>query len=117
MRYFVYRYSGSRQQIGLSGKLYWFSRVSITPVESEEDADWFLHMGSPESGLYPYRETDALGNPIGNFPPVDMSRRVAMVDPKKYPTDNSPPAGEWRELTETLADPTLYFHHIRERMR
>lgn len=117
MRYFTYRYSGSIQQIGFSGNVYWFSFGCVTPVASNEDAEWFLHMGSPESGIYYFRETNSAGTPIGPFPPIDMSKRVAMVDPKSYPSDSSPPASEWIEITETLADPTLYFHHIREKRR
>lgn len=115
MRYFTYRYRGRRQQIGRSGRLYWFSFGGVTPVESEVDANWFLKMGSPESGVYFFREVNEQGEPIGPFPPIDMSKRVAMIDPKQFPSDDSPPASEWREMTETLADPTLYFHHIRQK--
>lgn len=118
MRYFRYRYSGSRQQIGRSGRVYWFSPTSITEVPFEEDAEWFLKMGSPESGIYYYRETDAAGEPIGAFPPINPRLRQSMVNPKRFPSDlGLPPAPVWRHTTETLGDPTLYYFYIRKRLR
>ena len=117
-RYFRYRYSGTRQQIGRSGTVYWFSPTTITKVEDDLDSDWFLGMGSPESGIYYYRETDVAGNPIGQFPPINLSLRSSMVDTRRFPSDKGvPPAHEWKLITETLGDPTLYFHHIRSKMR
>ena len=117
-RYFKYRYSGTRQQIGHSGRVYWFSQDIITPVDSERDADWFLRMGSPETGIYFYRETNVAGDPIGPFPPIDPRLRQAMIDPKRFPSDQGlPMAAEWRHVTETLGDPTLYYHYIRKRIR
>ena len=118
-RYFTYRYSGQRQQIGkYSGQVYFFKAGLVTAVDNEQDADWFLNMGSPENGVYPYRETDASGNPIGPFPPIDFSRRQAMINPKLFPSDvGVPEAHEWRRITETLGDPTLYYHHVRKRIR
>lgn len=118
MRYFTYRYSGSRQQIGKTGTVYWFSYKSVTPVADNDDAEWFLHMGSPESGIYYYRETDITGTPIGVFPPVNMALRQAMIDPRNFPTDRGVPNAEpWRLTTEVMADPTLYYHYVRKRIR
>jgi len=118
MRYFKYRYSGTRQQIGRSGKVYWFSQNYVTEVDNEEDAEWFLRMGSPESGIYYYRETDAAGNPIGPFPPVNPELRRSMVNTKQFPSDKGvPSAQEWRLATEIMADPTLYYHFVRKRIR
>jgi hypothetical protein len=117
-RYFTYRYSGSRQQIGRSGRVYWFSYGNVTTVPYEEDAEWFLRMGSPESGVYYYRETDISGNPIGPFPPIDPRLRQSMVDTRRFPSDKGlPPAPVWRHTTETLGDPTLYYFYIRRRIR
>jgi len=117
-RYFTYRYSGSRQQIGRSGRVYWFSFGDVTIVPIEGDADWFLRMGSPESGIYYYRETDVSGTPIGPFPPVNPLLRQSMVNTKRFPSDQGlPPAPIWRHVTETLGDPTLYYFYIRNRLR
>lgn len=118
MRYFTYRYSGSRQQIGTTGRVYWFQYGAVTEVPIEEDAEWFLHMGSPENGVYFYRETDASGNPIGPFPPVDENLRQAMIDVRRFPSDRGlPPAEQWRLTSETLGDPVLYYHYIRKKIR
>lgn len=118
MRYFTYRYTGSRQQIGKSGTVYWFAQGSVTPVANNDDAEWFLHMGSPETGIYYYRETDISGNPIGPFPPVDLNNRQAIINTKRFPSDQGVPEyPEWKLTTETLADPTLYYHYIRKRLR
>jgi len=117
-RYFKYRYSGTRQQIGHTGRVYWFSPDTITHVDEDRDAEWFLHMGSPESGIYYYRETDVIGNPIGLFPPINPSLRQSLIDTRRFPSDRGlPPAPEWRYITETMGDPTLYFHHIRVKIR
>jgi len=118
-RYFTYRYSGSTQQVGpSSGKLYWFQQQIITPVDDNDDAEYFLHLGSPESGVYNYRETDVAGNPVGDFPPIDMTKRVAMIDQRKFPTDKSMPlADEWRKVTEDMADPVLFYHKSRVKLR
>lgn len=117
-RYFTYRYSGSRQQIGTSGAVYWFAFGSVTKVDSQDDAEWFLHMGSPETGIYYYRETDAIGNPIGPFPPIDPALRQSFLDVKRFPSDQGvPPWPEWRLVTETMGDPTLYYHFIRKKLR
>lgn len=117
-RYFVYRYSGRRQQIGHKGRVYWFSATTVTQVDDNDDAEWFLRMGTPESGIYFYRETDVSGNPIGPFPPIDPKLRQSMIDTRRFPSDKGlPPAEEWRYITETLGDPTLYFHHIRKKIR
>ena len=118
-RYFTYRYSGSTQQVGpSSGKLYWFQQRIVTPVDDNNDAEYFLHLGSPESGVYSYRETDIAGTPIGPFPPIDMSKRVAMIDQRKFPTDKGmPPADEWRKVSEDLADPVLFYHKSRIKLR
>lgn len=117
-RYFTYRYSGRRQQIGHSGTVYWFTNTHSTPVYDEEDAVWFLNMGTPESGIYFFRETNAAGIPIGPFPPINPNLRNSMVDTRRFPSDKGVPDWpEWRLITETLGDPTLYFHHIRRKMR
>ena len=117
-RYFTYRYSGNRQQIGMTGRVYWFSPTMVTEVPFEEDAEWFLHMGSPDSGIYYYRETDAAGVPIGLFPPINPKLRNSMIDTRRFPSDRGvPEAKEWRHLTEVLGDPTMYFHHIRSWIR
>lgn len=118
LRYFTYRYSGSRQQIGHSGRVYWFASDLVTEVPFEEDANWFLRMGSPETGIYYYRETDVSGNPIGPFPPINPELRVASIDTRRFPSDKGVPnAPEWRLITETMADPTLYYHYVRRRIR
>jgi hypothetical protein len=117
-RYFTYRYSGERQQIGSHGAVYNFAAGSVTQVDDNDDAEWFLHMGSPESGIYYFRETDPAGNPIGAFPPVNPELRQAFLDTRRFPTDRGvPPWQEWRLVTETMGDPTLYFHYIRTKLR
>lgn len=120
MWYFTYRGSGSTQQRGKSGRLYWFSGGSVTPVPIQADADWFRTMGTPEMGEYGYtfRETDVNGNPIGVFPPINEKLRVSNIDIRKFPSDQGlPEAAVWRLNTETYADPTLYFHHVRQWIR
>ena len=117
-RYFMYRYGGIRSIPGpASGIAYVFSPDTVTPVSDERDADIFLHMGSPDSGFYLFRETDAYGNPIGPFPPVDLANRSSMVNPRSFPSDSMDiTAREWRVITEDMADPTLYFHYVRRKL-
>lgn len=38
-RYFTYRYSGERQQIGSGGAVYNFAYGSVTQVDNNDDAD------------------------------------------------------------------------------
>jgi hypothetical protein len=118
-RYFKYRYSQQFYQLGpYSNKLYFFSMTTVTEVDNNQDAEVFLHMGSPESGYYLFRETDATGKPIGAFPPIDPKLRSSNINPKLYPTDTgAPSAEEWRMATEVLSDPVLYFHHVRQWIR
>jgi hypothetical protein len=117
-RYFVYRYGGVRQVVGpASGLSYTFSMDTVTTVSDERDAEIFLHMGSPDSGFYLFRETDQYGNPIGPFPPVDMANRQSMINPKRFPSDRmAMTTREWRVATEDMADPTLYFHFVRRKL-
>jgi len=114
-RYFMYRYGGTITVKGpASGIAYVFSPDTVTPVSDERDAHIFLFMGSPDSGFYLYRETDAYGNPIGPFPPTDPSHRHSMINPRRFPSDSMDiTPKEWRTITEDLADPTLYFHYTR----
>ena len=117
MRHFVYRYGGRIRTRGPSGQLYWFEFNVVSPVANDDDAEYFLHWGTPESGIYWLRETDVAGQPVGAFPPIDMANRVASIDVRKYPSDESPQAPEWRLITETMGDPTLYYHYVRTRLR
>jgi hypothetical protein len=120
-RFFAYRFGGVRQVPGPhSGLSYTF--VGPTPegnlvpikVENERDAEIFLLMGTADAGNYQYREVDSFGNPIGPFPPVNPNQRESMIDPKRFPSDDlGISAAEWREVTEDLADPTLYYHKTR----
>ena len=118
MRYFAYRYQnpGFRRELGnVTGKVYWFKYGEVTEVE-DQDGDYFLYLGVPDMGNYPFRELDSNGNPVGPYPPV--VNRYSNLDPRQYPTDTGVPgAAEWRLQTETMADPVLYFHHIREKRR
>ena len=117
-RFFLAAFSAPRQQIGKAGRVYWFSPTTVTRVDDNEDAEFFLHMGSPETGIYPFRETDSLGNPIGPFPPINPALRNSIIDTKRFPSDTGVPEhAEWRLITETYGDPTLYYHHIRRRIR
>jgi hypothetical protein len=117
-RFFTARFGGVRQQLGpASGLSYTFSSKGSTPVDDERDAEIFLHMGTPESGVYLYRETDSAGDPIGPFPPIDIEKRQSMIDPKRFPSDRLDiSVQEWRMITEDLADPTLYFHLSRVKL-
>ena len=118
-RYFTHRYSGSIQLVGVSThNHYWFAYGAVTQVDNNTDAEYFLHLGTPETGVYPLRETDAAGNPIGPFPPIDLTQREAIIDTRRFPSDRGlPDAKEWREISEDLADPVLYYYYIRERRR
>ncbi len=123
-RFFAARFAGVRHVPGpVSGLNYTFvgpnADGSLVPirVEDERDARIFLLMGTADAGNYLYRETDAFGNPIGPFPPVDSDERMSMISPKRFPSDDiGVTASEWREVTEDLADPTLYFHKTRVKM-
>lgn len=125
-RFFTYRFGGVRRWRGpVSGLIYEWEGADSTPsglptpvrVEDERDAEIFLRMGTPESGFYLFRETDAAGNPIGPFPPVDPEKRQSMIDPKRFPSDDiGVTVGEWREATEDLADPTLFYHYSRQKL-
>jgi hypothetical protein len=117
-RYFTARFSATQNILGpSSGLAYLFYPGCVTPVSDPRDAETFLHMGTPESGNYLLREVDASGNPIGPFPPVDMRNRQSMINPRKFPSDQMGVSlHEWREATETYADPTLYFHHVRQKL-
>lgn len=118
MRYFTYRFGGVRQFLGpVTGLSYTFGKGVVTPVAEQQDAEVFLRMGSPESGTYLFREVDVSGNPIGPFPPINPANRNSMIDPKRFPSDKiDVTVAEWRELTEDLADPWLYFHHVRKKL-
>lgn len=117
MRYFTYIYSdpGVRKEFGnVTGNVYWFRFEEITEVE-DADADYFVFLGSPDIGNYPFREVDINGQPVGPFPPI-YPNRSSMINPKLFPTDTGVPyADEWRLITETMADPILYYHYIREK--
>lgn len=122
-RFFAYRFGGVRQILGpVSGLSYTFvgpqdGVLVPTRVDDERDARIFLLMGTPDAGNYLFREVDAFGDPVGPFPPVDPERRTSMIDPKRFPSDDlGITAAEWREVTEDLADPTLYFHKTRIKM-
>jgi hypothetical protein len=120
-RYFAYRFGGVRHVPGpVSGLNYTFvgpdTDGNLVPirVDDERDARIFLLMGTADAGNYLYRETDAFGNPIGPFPPINPENRESMIDPKRFPSDDlGITAAEWREITEDLADPTLYYHKTR----
>jgi len=119
-RYFAYRFGGVRQILGpTSGLSYTFvGPQDGTPVpirvDREDDARIFLLMGTPDAGNYLFREVDAFGDPVGPFPPIDGTQRESMIDPKRFPSDQiGVTAAEWREVTEDLADPTLYYHKSR----
>lgn len=119
-RFFAYRFGGVRQILGpTSGLSYTFvgptdGVLVATRVDDDRDARIFLLMGTPDAGNYLFREVDAFGDPVGPFPPVDPSKRESMVDPKRFRSDDiGVTASEWREVTEDLADPTLYFHKTR----
>ena len=117
-RFFTGRFGGVRHFRGpVSGLIYTFSKGDATPVADERDARIFLLMGTPDSGAYIVREVDALGNPVGPFPPIDFSKRQSMIDPKLFPSDGlEVTVKEWRTLTEDLADPWLYYHHVRTKL-
>jgi hypothetical protein len=117
-RYFTFRFGGVRQILGPWSCLsYHFTSAGATPVADERDAELFLRMGTPESGTYLLRETDSAGVPIGDFPPIDITKRESMMDPKKFPSDRlDVTVKEWREITEDLADPWLYYHISRKKM-
>jgi len=117
-RYFTYRFGGSHQVIGpVSGLSYQFTFGDVTPVADDRDAEIFLRMGSPDAGTYFFREVDSTGNPVGPFPPVDPANRNSMMDPKKFPSDRiGVGVKEWREMTEDLADPFLYYYYVRTRL-
>lgn len=116
MRYFTYIFSdpGYRQERGKNtGRWYWFRFSEITEVD-DADGEYFLYFGYPEMGYYPFREVDTQGNPVGEFPPKYV--RNSMINPMNFPSDTGVPhAAEWRLITETEADPVLYYHHIREK--
>ena len=118
MRFFTYRFGGTRQWLGpISGLSYTFTFGGVTPVADDRDAEVFLRMGTPDGGTYFFREVDAAGTPVGPFPPVDPANRVSMIDPKKFPSDQiGVGVQEWRELTEDLADPFLYYHYSRKKL-
>lgn len=117
-RYFTYRFGGSRQFLGpVSGLSYWFTKGGVTPVADERDAAIFLLMGSADAGTYFFREVDASGNFIGPFPPINPELRQSMIDPKKFPSDRiGVTAKEWKEATEDMADPFLYYHFVRTKL-
>lgn len=117
-RFFTYRFGGVRQFLGpLSGLSYTFGKGVVTPVEFDQDAEVFLRMGTPEAGTYLFREVDASGVPIGPFPPINPANRSTMIDPKRFPSDRlDVTVQEWREATEDLADPWLYYHVVRKKL-
>lgn len=119
-RFFAYRFGGVRQILGpVSGLSYTFVGPTdgvLVPirVDREDDARIFLLMGTPDAGNYLFREVNAFGDPIGPFPPVNPNKRESMIDPKRFRSDDiGVTAAEWREVTEDLADPTLYYHKSR----
>lgn len=123
-RFFTFRFGGVRQYRGpSSGLAYTFAGAEVpggphvTRVNDERDAQIFLLMGTPESGVYLFRESDADGNPIGPFPPVDLTQRQSMIDPKKFRSDQvGVTTSEWRRATEDLSDPWLFYHTSRTRL-
>lgn len=123
-RFFAYRFGGVRNIPGpASGLVYTFigphADGSLVPVrvDNARDARIFLLMGTPDAGNYLFREVDEFGVPVGAFPPIDPTKRESMIDPKKFPSDQiGVTASEWREITEDLADPTLYFHKTRVKL-
>jgi len=116
-RFFVFRFNGRHHIIGQSGLHYTFVKSTPTRVEVEADAEHFLRMGTPESNTYLFRETDINGKPIGIFPPIDKTKRQSHFDPKSFPSDQGVlPAAQWKELTEDLADPWLYYHKVRQKL-
>lgn len=117
-RYFTYRYGGRHQFLGpVSGLSYIFEKGAATPVDREDDAEIFLKMGSPESGVYLFREVDANANPIGPFPPVNPENRTSLINPRRFPSDQiGVSVKEWREATEDFADPVLFFHKSRVKL-
>jgi hypothetical protein len=97
--------------------IYTFSKTSATQVDDPRDANIFLLMGTPESGVYLFREVDASLNPVGPFPPVNPANRVSMIDPKRFPSDKMAiSVKEWRDVTEDMADPWLYYYFVRKRL-
>jgi len=113
-RFFVFRFGGRHQIVGPSGLAYTFTAKAPTRGGRGGDAERFLRMGTPESGTYLFRETDAEANPIGIFPPITVENRESHFNPKRFPTDKGiVSAKEWREVTEDLADPWLYYHYTR----
>ena len=125
-RYFIYRFGGVRLWRGpVSGLVYTWQGADSSPtglpvpvaVTDERDAERFLRMGTPESGFYLFRETDSAGNSIGPFPPVSPENRQSMIDPKRFPSDDiGVTVAEWREATEDLAAPTLFYHYSRKKL-
>ncbi len=117
-RYFTARFSATRNYPGpYSGLEYLFYPGCVTPVNDERDANAFLLMGTPEAGNYLFREVDANGNPVGPFPPINPANRESMLNPRNYPSDRmGVSTGEWRQVTEDYADPTLYFHKSRVKL-
>lgn len=117
MRYFTYVYQnpGTRQEYGhVTHNVYWFRYAEITQVE-DVDGDYFKYLGSPDMGNYPFMEVDVNGNQVGSYPP-QYPHRNSMINPMQFPSDTGVPnAPEWRLTTETMADPVLYFHYIREK--
>ena len=115
MRYFTYAYAspGTRRELGnVTKKVYWFKYSEVTPVE-DVDSDYFRdHFNNYDMGYYPFIEVDINGSPIE----TPMLERSSMVNPMRFPSDQGVPlAKEWRLTTETMADPVLYYHYIREK--
>jgi len=115
MRYFTYVYQnpGTRQEYGhVTHRVYWFRYAEITQVE-DVDGDYLrFHYNVPDMGYYPFIEVDINGNAL----PMPPNKRTSMLNPLKFPSDTGVPnAPEWRQLTETEADPVLLYHYFREK--
>jgi hypothetical protein len=100
-----------------TGLSYTFVYGGVTPVADQRDAEAFLRMGTPETGNYLYREVDASGAPVGLFPPVNPENRQSNVNPRSFPSDDIRiSVKEWRDATEDLADPWLYYYYVRRKL-
>jgi len=137
-RWFVMQQRGRKAVTTPSGNFYFFEagvldpstgmRSGGVPTEvADEDGDYFLFQGNTDSGVYLYRESDANGNLIGPFPPIEPRSgqtlaeaseqgKVSLWDTRKAPSDKGlPPAKIWRVVSEDMADPVMFYHFARTR--